>query len=590
MNVLSNMSETKSDLANPQFYIDQAAGWLESGDESRARDIVVRRRNTPSDDPSVHVKWAKLCEELGMARQARESYERALKISPDDSKILYYLACLLNETGYYEDSIHYLKKVVKHNPDHIEAKKLLSADFLALGLIGQAEVLRPQLKKRADPIRYFPPSISEENTKTFLNLFAGREVGHALQMINQETGDVSFRFMEAPLDHDLVLKHINSDLTLAAYPLRTDNTVKYATVEIRLRKRVLEANIKNQGYLTYLNEKSFYHAISLKQIASQYGIPAYIDSYGEHRYRVWVFFREFIHFLKVKDFLTRFLAQVPAPDSNLLVEPLMATRPIGIGWMEQAILLPLGINRASRTRCLFLDDDGQPYGEQLEFLARIREISSRDIVKAFRKSGQPAPGAQENSLSESVKLLVRSCPVLKELVRRSERGRTLSYEEKVILFYTIGLVGEDGDDLHRLLETCPDYNYRKVNRQIARLKKNPMSCLKIRELVPEITASVTCNCSFDLRGGKYPSPLLHHKPHLVPSSREMDVKAKMPIKEAAQRYINLKRQAAELERAMERLSVILNAHCDKNGINRIRAGKSTLIRKKDNAHTCWEIG
>lgn len=586
----ANQFKIKADSTNPSFYIEQAGEYLESGDEFGAREVIVSKRNIPSDDPSVHSKWAELCEELGMARQARESYERALKISPDDSEILCHLACLLNETGYYEDSIHYLKKAIKYNPDHIEAKKLLSADFRALGLIGQAEVLRPQLKKRAEPLRYFPPSISEKNTKTFLNLFAGREVGYAIQIIDQETGNVSFGFREAPLDHDLIVKHINSDLTLAAYPLRIDNTVKYATVEIRLRKRVLEANIKNQGYLTYLNEKSFYHAISLKQIASRYGITSYIDYSGDHSYRLWFFFNEFTHFLKVKDFLNRFLDEVTIPDGNLLVEPIMATKGVGIGWIEQAVLLPLGINKATLKRSLFLDENGRPHKEQLKFLKKIQEIPFKEVKNAFRRSPLPVGKAKDIKLSESVETLIHSCPVLSELSRRARSGRLLPYEEKVILFYTIGLIDIDGMPLHRLLETCPDYNYQKVNRQIARLRQNPISCLKIRELVPEITASVNCNCSFDLRGGKYPSPILHHNPQLIPSSGDADVKAKMPIKEAAQRYINLKRQAAELERATERLLVILNEHCDKNRIDSIRAGKSTLIRKKNNGDTCWEIG
>jgi tetratricopeptide (TPR) repeat protein len=590
MNVEPDMKSTKAHPAGLDLKIEQTERYLESGDESRARDLAVKGRNIPCNDPSIHARWANLCEELGMAVQARESYERALKRSPGDSEILFRLARLLHETGHYEQSIHYLKKAIRANPAHTEARQLLSADYQALGLAGQADVLHPQGKKHPEPIRYFPPSISREHTRIFLALFSGREDSHALQVINPETGDVSFEFQNTPLNHDLVKAHIEGALTLAAYPLRTDKTVKHVAIEIRIRKRVLEANLKNRGYLTYLNEKALYHCLTLRQIAGTFGIPAYVDCCGDHRYRLWFFFREFTHFLKVKDFLARFLVLAPQPDSNLLAEPLTATRPIGIGWIEQAVLLPLGINRAGLTRCFFLDDDGQPYGEQLTFLARIREIPSHDSRKAFRTSGKPVHRAKESGLSESVNLLLQSCPVLDELVRRAQRGRILSYEEKVILFYTIGLVGEDGADLHSLLESCPDYNYRKVNRQVARLRKNPMSCLKIRDLVPEITASVGCNCSFDLRGGKYPSPLLHLNPYLVTPTRESDVKETMPIKEAAQRYLNLARQAAELERAMERLSVILNARCDRDGLNRIKAGAATLIRREEGGTTFWEIG
>lgn len=589
LNMESNQFKMKADSFNPYLYIKQAEAYLESGDEFRAREVIVRRRNIPSDDPSVHVKWAKLCEELGMARQARESYERALKISPHDSEILYHLACLLKEIGYYEDSIHYLKKAIKYNPDHIEAKRVLSDDYRALGLTGQAEVLYPLPKKHTEPIRYFPPSISEEDTGKFLGLFAGREVGYALQVINEEIGTISYEFKEAPLDHDLVLKHINGDLTLTAYPLRTDNTVKYAIVETRLRKRVLKANIKNQAYLTYLNEKALHHSISLKQIVSQYGIPAYIDSSGDHSYRLWFFFSSFIHLLKVKDFLTRFLDELPIPDSNLVVEPILATKPVGIGWLEQAILLPLGINKATLKRSLFLDDHGRPYKEQLKFLKKIQEIPVREVKDAFRKSSLPVDKAGDIKLSEAIELLIHCCPVLSELSCRARSGRLLPYEEKVILFYTVGLIDRHGISLHRLLETSPDYNYEKVKRQVSRLKPNPISCLKIRELVPEITASVLCNCSFDLRGGKYPSPLLHVNPHLVPASKDFDIPEKISAREVAQRYVNLKRQAGEIEMAMKRLTTILDKYFNKDGIDKIRVGSSILQRKEDNGPAYWDI-
>jgi len=591
VNPEADMNTRARNQANLYLRIEQAEEFLEAGDEFKARGIVVKGRNIPCDDPSLHARWAHLCEELGMAGQARESYERALKVCPGDSEILFSLANLLHGTGHYEKSIHYLKKAIKVNPSHAEARHLLSADYRALGLCGQAETLHPQGKKQPKPIRYFPPSISKEQIELFLTLFSGREDAHAIQVLNRETGDISFEFQAVPLNHDLIVAHIRGTLTLAAYSLRTDKTVKYVVIETRLRKRVLESNLKNWAYLTYLNEKALQHCLSLRHIAGTFGIPAYVDSCGDHRHRLWFFFREFIHFLKAKAFMDRLLAQAPEPDSKLRIEPIIGTRPIGIGWIERAILLPLGMNKANLNRCLFLDDGGQPYGKQLQFLAKIREISSRDMRKAFRTSGKQGPGAKENILSESVALLLGACPVLDELARRAQRGRILSYEEKVILFYTIGLVGEEDEaDLHSLLENCPDYNYRKVARQAARLRQNPMSCQKIRELVPEITASVACNCSFDLRGGKYPSPLLHLNPHLVPSRPELDVNEKMPIKEAAKRYITMKRQATELERAMERVSVILNLHCDNSGINRIRAGNGILIRRKERRATFWEIG
>ena len=60
MNVESRMASIKVDPRDPYLYVKQAEGYLESGDEFRAREIILRRRNVPSNDPTVHLKWASL--------------------------------------------------------------------------------------------------------------------------------------------------------------------------------------------------------------------------------------------------------------------------------------------------------------------------------------------------------------------------------------------------------------------------------------------------------------------------------------------------------------------------------------------------
>jgi hypothetical protein len=178
---------------------------------------------------------------------------------------------------------------------------------------------------------------------------------------------------------------------------------------------------------------------------------------------------------------------------------------------------------------------------------------------------------------------------LSELARKARRGRILTRPEKVILFYTLGLTERNGDSLHRLLETCPDYNHNKVQRQAARLKPNPISCHKIRELIPEITASVGCGCSFDLRGGKYPSPLLHVNPHLVPAAEELSLPDRIPIQEAARRYINLKRSIEESSAALLRLEGVLDRHFDRRGIDSLKVEKILLKRHHDSGQTRWHL-
>ncbi len=591
MDAESIQARIKADPYNHRLYAKLARAYMDEGEEHRAREIVVARRKHAPDDPAAHIEWARLCEELGMAKQAKDSYRAALRLSPDNSENLYQYARLLNDLGYYEDSIHYLEKAVKNDPGHAQARNLLGETFRALGLEGLADALLPRPGKPAPPVRYFPPSVGREDADKFLRLFSGRETGYALQKVNENTGSVSYEFRGDPLTRDLVVKHIQGDLTLALFPLRADNTVRYAGVRVRIKKRVIRSNARNTGYLAYLKERSFYHASTMRGLAAGRGVPCYIDFSGGHEHRVWFFFRGFVHFLKAREFIKRFLEEAALSDTEIIAEPLTPTKGVGIGWVEHPVTPPLGINRATLKRSLFLDDTGDPYPEQLAFLKKIREIPFDEVRKLFGKPRWARPESSSGVEMEGiVKKLVEACPVLSELCRIARSGRVLPYEKKVVLFYTIGLADHRGVSLHRVLETCPDYNYDKVERQRTRLKPHPISCVKIRELVPEITTSVSCNCPFDLRGGKYPSPLLHINPHLVPASKDIALPRKVSLREAARRYVNLRRQAEEIERAMEKTARVLDRHFDRRGIDRVRVGGSVLYRKKQNGSSVWEIG
>jgi hypothetical protein len=530
---------------------------------------------------------------LGMARQAQECYEQALRLSPGDGETLYRLARLLAQVGHYERSIDYLRRAVKHAPEHRAARDLLAENYGSLGLAGQAEVLSPTAREvpPSSGPRYFPPSISDKDTALFLRLFSGREVGYAIQYVDTSTGELSYRYVEAPLTHDPIVSHLLGEITLAAYPLRLDNTASFTAVAAGIPSRILQANLKNQGYLIHLEDMARQHVLRLAAHARGLGLPAYPEDSGIRRFRLWFFFEEPVHFLRVRRFVLSFLEGAPRPEGCVAVEPVLATKPVGIGWVERPVVLPLGVQRSTLRRSLFLDADGTPHGEQLKYLRKIRHIPAKAVRDLDR--GLPADQGQRKAGTEAmlkpVRILAGRCAPVREILERALSGRVLRREEKVILFYTIGLADRDGESLHRVLENFPDYDHDKVRRQAERLQPHPVSCLKIRELVPELTASVPCNCAFDLRGGKYPSPLIHVNPHLVPTSDELAAPEGPALRDSARRYVNLRRRAEEIDRALARLEVVLESHCSRKGIQEIRIEGARLRRVNEQGRTRWEL-
>ena len=576
------------------FYnqLSMAEAYLKKGEEEKARQILFSNIQKLPLNAHLCFRWAKVCEELGLARYAIKLYRYALRAEPKNPQLLFNYALLLNDIGYYEDAIHYLKKSIRSDPENRKAKKLLAELLSQLGLKGQAELLTETPAKK-EPLRYFPPTISKEHIDRILELFSGREVGYAVQQLDSFTAEPFYRFLNLPLSPEVVERHINGEITIAVYPIRSNNTAKYAALKVKIKDRILKQNIKNTAYLSYLEDKACNYCLSVMYMLPKAGISAYLDYSGDFSFRIWFFFKEFVHFLKIKRFLKNLLEQMPPNETYLAVEQLIGTKGVGIGWQEHPILLPFGINLVTKKRIMFLDNEGNPYPDQLAFLKKIQQISFKESLyglKIYKQTEQAKPSfVIPAPVKETIKEMIKSCTVLKEIVKKASSGRVLSNQEKLIIFYTVGILDIEGTSLHRILYFCPDYNYTKVERQRIRLKQNPISCIKIRELLPELTSSVSCNCVFDLRGGRYPSPVMHINPALVPPRDEFELSAKAPISDIAKKYVSLKRQKQEIDLALKKASKYLEKYYHETGKDSLFVNGVRLVRKQIDQKITWEI-
>src|SRR4030042_1885902 len=71
--ILQIEAKIRTDPFNPLHHIALARAYLDEGDEEKARRVIAIKRKLPSKDPVAHFEWGKLCEELGMAQQARDA-------------------------------------------------------------------------------------------------------------------------------------------------------------------------------------------------------------------------------------------------------------------------------------------------------------------------------------------------------------------------------------------------------------------------------------------------------------------------------------------------------------------------------------
>ncbi|MGA1823099.1 MAG: CRISPR-associated primase-polymerase type A1 [bacterium] len=551
---------------------------LERGDEEGARKIIMTERRRPWCEPEAHFQWGLLCDELAAFQQARQSYEEALKRSPKNSNYLYHLGRLHADAGLFEKAVRYLTQALQYDPAHADGKMLLARIYENSGLEGSARALTPKRENGCSSVRYFKQPISIDDLDLYSRLFSGKEIGYMTQRLMPATGQAEWEFHNGPITTDVIKKHIHGDITLGGLPLRSDNTVKYAAIHIRPPQQLIFHYLKTISILIQIEESAQEQASKIIKKCSQQGISAYLENPGCWGRRIWLFFSQFSHFLLIKRFVEHVIELSPLPGSCLIMEPLLATQPIGIGWKERALLLPLGVDHRTGKRCLFINSDGTPYAEQLKQIRKIREINESYIRKFLkRKLNSCNLMVEPKKEPQVLRNLWINCPVLAELKYKAQAGRMLSGDEKLILFYTLGLSAKTRNYLHDLMDPCPDYHYQKTEKMLSQLKPHPISCLKIRKLIPDITSSVQCSCVFDLRGGRYPSPFLHLEP-TTPLCVAEEIASPSSITKMAQQYILLSKKYNEISRDIERIEGALHDQFTKKKLEKMTIAGCTLRR------------
>ncbi|MBM4330714.1 MAG: tetratricopeptide repeat protein [Deltaproteobacteria bacterium] len=561
-------AKIKTDPYNHLHYIAIAKAYMEEGDEERARKVVAAKRNLPSQDPSVHLEWGKLCEELGMVRQARESYEKAIALDPDNPESHFRVALLYYEKGVWERALKHLQRSVILSPQNLDAQKMLASLYDQVGFTGSARAVQGSDRKIVPSFQTISLDLSEEDIAIILNLFQGREFGYARYHL-EATGTPAHSHVQGTLGFKEICGHLRGEETYGVYQLRGDRALKFACIHVGIPWRKVVENTKNTGFLTLLEDKVQHYAREILEKAREYGIPAYLENSGARDQRVWFFFAEFIPLELAQRFLNVLLDKIRAPFTEITLSLFLGIKGKGIGYEDNPVMLPLGLNPRTGRRCFFTDDYGEPYEDQLLGIRKIRSVSRREIQGFIKIAENRRYDWVSEKTSDSLRRLEKNCPVIGEIKRKAGSGRMLSHEEKMVVFFTVGFLKDDFRVLHSILEPCPDYRPKKVDRLASRLKSNPISCPKIRELLPETTAYLPCNCSLTVPEGGYPTPLLHVNPGLVPV-KEADTISPSSLEELMKRYRYLLDRIDELRREKEKLELLLQEFSNSDRIEEIK--------------------
>lgn len=515
-----------------------AQGQLELA-RQRFRDLAEKHLASQGG----HRELGLVAEQLGLLGLAEREFNLALRDDPADTEALRHLVDLAEERGHVERAVNLLVRLMDLAPEPSIAVKLYDL-YLELGAEPKAQALaercaelgirlprraaEPPTPQEAEPV--IPP---DADLVRFLSLFGGREDVYARQWFSPAKGEGGYSPVREPLTPRQLRAHLLGEVTLGVYPIRLDGTCLFCALDLDLKKASLEEARRRQELARVLKDELARVTQRIRSAFEAEGLVPLVEDSGYKGRHFW------------------FPLAAPEPAETLValgkavlafVQPLLGEH-LACEWFPKAskpgtrglgnlIKLPLGVHRRTGRRSFFLDSEGRSIPNPWEFL-RSAPLLDRQAILAFldrrrvaMQTSEPVPEEGEAPTPEKVSLppppswtandfethpdfrrLLGGCAVLRRLVTQAIEERRLSYHEATILVHTFGYVPNGvaaANYLFALVGTVPSHVYLK-----SPLRGNPVSCVKIRARIPEVTSRVPCNCVFPDVQDLYPTPLLH---------------------------------------------------------------------------------
>ena len=486
--------------------------FLADGKEAEARKLVKHHCHLPGQKGEDYWHWGEICRDLAMAKDALKCYDLALAQEPNNPQVMYSKAQLLYEIGLVPRAKRLAFKLLSLHPHHQEGRKLLEAIYQETGEKGALDLFKGPPKEEETPIRYFPPSLGPREIELFLKLFSGRDYKVQLYL-EPPLGRLKTRFLKGAITPEEARTHLLGESYWGFFPLREDIRVSQGVFKIAPLKKEIETHLRDRVWLSEKAQTAQHLSLEAYKTALNQGLACALERLNKLEYRLWFFFHAPVHLLWSKRFLEAFIQKLPYPQMGIAYHLLLPTSEEGLGWRERWLELPLGVHPATRERSLFIDTQGQPYPQQLQFLKTLGAISTEAMKSLCTKMEVGILSKETQKEELPIARLRAKCPLLDHLVKKAQAGRILSKREKQALLLTLGKIG-DGKLVHKVLLPCPDYSRSRVDNLLKSMPPYPISCYKLREWFPEILPDHLCNCRFTQKE-HYPTPILHVLPHLT---------------------------------------------------------------------------
>lgn len=613
--------------------LEQVKALLKDGMPDQAIALAQTRDTRPIRTPDLHVAWADVLEELGLADEVILELNLAIRDDPDRLELYPRLAEVLLDQGqphraakvyaalanrepedprWYEEHAAALKEAKEYE----KAREVYQQAIEKTGNSRFKSLLREMGFLNGDEQHAAIPSEPTQivpqphQLVTFTALFSGREGVYARQWVSP-TGESGYTPVEEPLSPRVAENHILGNFTIGVYPVRLDNTVSFIAFDLDAAKFAVKKAITSQRAWQGLMTRVHSTACKLMDVAARHDIALYLEDSGFKGRHAWIFLDVPVQAGVAKRFGEVLVSQISPLPPEVTVEVFPKQGSVRRGGLGNLIKLPLGVHRRTGKRALFIEPNGEPFEDQLGLLESVSKVTRRDIygcIQRFHAAGgaalpayqrtesEPEPRPEEQPIDEvrlprppdeydldrdpQFQYLVAHCAAIKEIVSRANRTSMLSRDETQVLIHTLGHLDRGPDAVNEIFRRCMNTDPSLFLK--SQLRGNPMSCPKIRSRVPQITAQVACNCVFDLSINLYPTPLIHvhavsPKARISPLGLTVD---SLQFQNLVQDYVKLRKQSREIRLLLQRYEERLTQFFEDAGVQSVETptGKLTIVK------------
>ena len=610
--IKSSMKKVKLDINDDKSKIASVKeGFTYIGFDFKKQISASNTAFVADDSLTVHIKNKKFMHILKNINHyhlpEKISINKLENVILDDKKywIAYLLISFQNDIDFTKDEtkkidfmispacIEDIKSIVKE--DH-ESTGLISSVVQYLINLGMYDLaMEFNVESSCEELESGNKPIDAMYINKYLEFFKGRNNAYA-RGYNEKGGQRGYYLINMELSYTEVESMINLRNSIGVLPLDKDNKTGFIVIDIDIDKRVIIESGDDGVTFNNMLERAKNYAFDIKNLLKENGNNSYVEFSGYKGYHIWIFFKKKENNREAISYLSSITKKIKEPKGiNVEFIPSMEYSD------NEIIKLPLSYHEITNRQAVFLNEEGKPFANQIEFIAGM--IKNEGISLELNSENEEnceeyTDAAEKKDIGDFPNYITEvydKCSIIKSIVDKSINDNYINHFERNALLYVFGHVSEEGREfLHFVISKCINYNFEVTEGFISRIKEKPVSCQKLKMRFQGYYDDKKCNCVFEEYPVFYASPVIFAfelEPEKVTRPDYVDrgiriaeiskVNEKISMNKLVGRFIELVKSKKEIENELNRCKEEIENIFAKMGENEFETDCGKLI-KKDN--------